>query len=437
MIEKFFSYLESKGYRPQDEIYQIIIDLSKLDCIYLRPNNSIIIKSTKRLILEDYFNNKKIFNFPNFQYVRICVLKGLKEPPRCPVCGKIVSIMGKANREGKNSGTQFNKTCGDPNCTNEWVKMQSREKYGTDYPQQSEKVKEKSKKSNIEKYGVSCTLLTKEVQEKTKQTNLKKYGAEHASSSSIIKERVKETNIKNGFWAEENIKNRRILNESRSQGISIYSTQENFEKILKEKGYVETENVFQLLEVLFNNNKWISINKNNKFILNTSSKVNNSLELINYFLKSNNIDPEIDSWNCLSLIFEQSLKQRPHCPYCGNVCKDQEVSFSGTCGSQECINKLIKDSTFKNFGIDNPNTLPEIKEKIKRTTLERHGVDNAMKSEVFKRKSRKTNLERYGVEYATQNLEIKEKIKETNIKRYGGPSPLCSEEIKEKSKLPL
>ena len=86
-----------------------------------------------------------------------------------------------------------------PACRSELLKKTNREKYGTDYPQQSEKVKktlkekwdkegnpsqtpkakEKRRKTNIERYGTDNPLGSKEIQEKVKRTNLEKFGAEH------------------------------------------------------------------------------------------------------------------------------------------------------------------------------------------------------------------------------------------------------------------
>ena len=53
--------------------------------------------------------------------------------------------------------------------------------YGTEYPSQSEKVKNKTKQSNLKKYGVEYTFQSEEVKDKIKQTNLERCGYEFAS----------------------------------------------------------------------------------------------------------------------------------------------------------------------------------------------------------------------------------------------------------------
>jgi len=61
-------------------------------------------------------------------------------------------------------------------------KITNNNKYGTDFPWQSEEVKDKIKKTNLERYGVENVFSNNNIKNKIKKTNLEKYGAENPGS---------------------------------------------------------------------------------------------------------------------------------------------------------------------------------------------------------------------------------------------------------------
>ena len=71
--------------------------------------------------------------------------------------------------------------------------------------------------------------------------------------------------------------------------------------------------------------------------------------------------------------------------------------------------KKRKETCNKKYGVSNPSSSPEIKEKVKKTNIERFGVDNPTKNKEIQEKIKQTNMERYGVEYVSQNPIIKSK----------------------------
>ena len=71
--------------------------------------------------------------------------------------------------------------------------------------------------------------------------------------------------------------------------------------------------------------------------------------------------------------------------------------------------KKRKETCNKKYGVSNPSSSPEIKEKVKKTNIERFGVDNPTKNKEIQEKIKQTNIERYGVEYVSQNPIIKSK----------------------------
>ena len=67
------------------------------------------------------------------------------------------------------------------------------QRYGVEYPSQSEEIKKKLVDSNLSKYGVEHTFQRDAVKDKIKVTNLERYGVEFAQQSDTIKEKTKTT----------------------------------------------------------------------------------------------------------------------------------------------------------------------------------------------------------------------------------------------------
>ena len=111
---------------------------------------------------ESYFNN--ISDFPE-----VSVGKLLKKffYYKCNECGEIKS---------KRIYSENRKIKVDFTCRECKYKNTSKERYGTNNPAQSEKIKEITKKNNLEKYGVDNPAKLESIKEKSKETNLKKYG---------------------------------------------------------------------------------------------------------------------------------------------------------------------------------------------------------------------------------------------------------------------
>lgn len=80
-------------------------------------------------------------------------------------------------------------------CSKQKRKKTNNQKYGTDYPIQSEQVKDKIKERNLEKYGVEYPAQSKIIYQKVRQTNLQKYGVEFSGQSNEIKTKKKKHNL--------------------------------------------------------------------------------------------------------------------------------------------------------------------------------------------------------------------------------------------------
>ena len=110
--------------------------------------------------------------------------------PVCENCGKPIEFLGKPSRMWK---TYCSNRCRySLNRLNKY-KQTCLEKYGVEYAQQSNEVKDKAKQTCLEKYGVEHYTN----REKSKQTCLEKYGVESNLNIPKIKEKCKESHIKN------------------------------------------------------------------------------------------------------------------------------------------------------------------------------------------------------------------------------------------------
>lgn len=448
MIINLDNILKEKNFSETDLICKIIKNLDQQDLLLIRrikDNYSICIKSAKDSIKNKFYHEsvKKFFEnlpseysyiFPSFDYVRLSFKKGLKEPPRCPICGKIVNLMGSKS----NSNNEFNKTCGNPNCINQYFKINSQLKYGSDYPCQSEEVKEKIRKTNIEKYGYEYTLAVHAVREKIKKTNLNKYGFEYASSSPNIKNKVRQTNIKSGFWEENSGKIKKVYKYNRSEyrkkvaekkrNLNLKNNLLIFEKYSFLKGYENSDEIYKEIIYLLNNELISLFIKDNRCFLRRKNNI--SIEQIDSIINKLNFK---FSFGELLGCFKEGIKEVPKCKFCKDKLKYSfaESKFLSTCNKKECIKRQIENTNLERYGENTPTKNPKIIEKIKATNLEKYGYVCPMQNNNIKKTSIKNSLERYGVSNISKLDSIKKKKENSFMKKFGFKTSLLAPEIKD------
>lgn len=76
-------------------------------------------------------------------------------------------------------------------------KATNQERFGVDFPLQTEEKKQKARRTLIENHGVDNYAKTPEYREKFKKTHLKRYGVEHQMKAEVFKEKLKETSRSN------------------------------------------------------------------------------------------------------------------------------------------------------------------------------------------------------------------------------------------------
>lgn len=177
-------------------------------------------------------------------------------------------------------------------------------------------------------------------------------------------------------------------------------------------------------------------------------------DIINY---SENKIPKDSTFKEKIWIYFHNLESRPKCCGCDNL-----VKFSGRfdkggyldfcsldCANnnQDILNKRIKESNQKKWGVDYYSQHKDFIQKQKQTKKERYGDENfnnvqkmlSTKKEIYGsskynniEKIKKTSILKYGVSNPSKSKLIKEKIKSTNIEKYGFKSPTESPTIKSK-----
>jgi hypothetical protein len=113
------------------------------------------------------------------------------------------------------------------------------------------------------------------------------------------------------------------------------------------------------------------------------------------------------------------------CDYCGKINSITWCSYIVQVGVENitCCHKCHYNKSkivfLKNFGVENPASLVEIKDKVKKTCFEKYGFDSPFHNEEIKNKIKATFLEKYGTNIIVDIEGVKEKIKKTNLEKYG------------------
>jgi very-short-patch-repair endonuclease len=109
------------------------------------------------------------------------------------------------------------------------------------------------------------------------------------------------------------------------------------------------------------------------------------------------------------------------CEVCGRIkeTRFREFVLNTKTTHLKCGYIKRKQTFLKRYGVDNPNKLPEIKEKAAQTCLKRFGVRAPAQCKIVQEKMKHTNLKRYGFVNAFQNKALQEKQRKTNLRRYG------------------
>lgn len=157
----------------------------------------------------------------------------------------------------------------------------------------------------------------------------------------------------------------------------------------------------------------------------------------------------VDNKGKLDVIFE-----------CGHTGKISYNKFQKgeRCSNKSCVDKKVKETSIKlfgvpsytqtdeyqearketsmtNYGVDHYRKTEECQQRLKEHFMEKYGVEHWFQTDQFRENQKQWCLEKYGVEYYAQTDEMKAKVVNTNLLRYGFPSSFQHESVKEKVRL--
>jgi hypothetical protein len=135
------------------------------------------------------------------------------------------------------------------------------QKYGHEYALQSDKLKEKYKKTCVEKFGVENPTLNQEIKNKVKKTCVEKFGVENPFQSQEIKDKIKTFNF-NKYGYECNSKSQELKNKYKQTCLEKYGTDshtknETIKQKIKQSNKIKYgfENVMHNIEIMEKSSK--------------------------------------------------------------------------------------------------------------------------------------------------------------------------------------
>ena len=263
----------------------------------------------------------------------------------CDFCKKHVSRMYFLYLKNISSHGLF--AC-SPKCGKNKTLSTNLEKYGVEYPNQSNIVRSKTIKTNLEKFGVDSPMKCESVKNKIKETNLEKWGVEHVLQNKEVREKIKETNL-NRYGVDHNFK-------------SLKNKLEIKETLLKNWG---VDNPSKSDEIKY-------------------KKVKTSLK----------------NWGVDNPSKSDDIK-----------CKKVKTSLKNLGVKYPMQSSDIKEKSKKTlmdkFGVDHNSKLDFVKENMKINNLKKWGVEYTLQSKEIRDKIEKTNLEKYGFTTAMSNYEFR------------------------------
>lgn len=292
---------------------------------------------------------------------------------QCANCGK--GIPFRSN--GKFIPNSCSKKCRDV-VKIEAFKTTCLEKYGVEFPAQSEEVQETYRKNCIEKYGVDNPFKLDAIQEKVKKTNLERYGVEYASQSEQIRKKATNTFLENygvGSPGYEDLKSRRESTMVSRYGVTNIMQSEEVQERVKQTmvSRYGVEYSVQIPEAK---------EKSKQTMIERYG--------VEYAIQNEEIKHKR----------EQTCKERYGVSH---VLQDPKVRQKS---------RDTKMEKYGGLGFDSPY----LAEKTRNTCIEKYGVPNPNTTGILLDAKRKTWMENYGVVHPMKSKKIKEKVRWSRIK---------------------
>ena len=271
--------------------------------------------------------------------------------------------------------------------------------YGTEYPSQSEKVKNKTKQSNLKKYGVEYTFQSEEVKDKIKQTNLERCGYEFASQSPRFKEKVKQTNSKKP--KKQKIKKPKPICKISHEEKQKIALEKRKNTNRQRFGYDFASQSPEVKEKTKQNNL-------KKYGVDNPAKSDTIKQKVRKYFE-NKYGKGITNPGMAPETREKVSE------YYENKYGEGITSYFQT----DEFKEKSRQTRIKNFGqdVNSPFQIKEVQEKIKQTNLDKYGADNPWKSKQIINKIENTKLDKYGNSKYNNRKKMK-KTKKENLSRF-------------------
>lgn len=302
-----------------------------------------------------YMQNRFSFT-QDYKEVYYLLYHGLKERPKCPVCGKEVPF-AKFNIgyrkycslecQRSEKGKQIKKDCQKQTCLH---------KYGVSSVLQLEDVKKKSEETSLRKYGCKRPSQSEIVKQHTRENNLKKYGSVTHMSSQGVKDKIKQTCIER-YGVDNVFKCDDIKKKVEQTCIERYGT--------------------------------VNVQQNSEIRKKTQ-------------------DTCIERYGSVSPLLNEEVKEKTLYTLL------QKYGVYNAMQSDE-VKQRAKQTCLTRYGYESYSQTEEYKERYQRTCLERYGVTNTLLLDVCKERSLNTIHEKYGVDYAFCDKDIQKRALEASL----------------------
>lgn len=211
--------------------------INEIKMLFNKDKGNTLNKVLKENSEMDKFLQEMLDNEPWFESKRrafSCVARGIFHKVVCPTCGQdinvVKAIQGRTHCSSKcnNNDSETRKKAMETNI----------ERYGSENPFASDKIKEKIRKTNIERYGVDNPFKNDEIKKKIKSVMMDRYGVESSLQSKEIREKFKNTMLQrygvDSPLRSEEIKQRAIQTNLQRFGCEYGFQNEEVKKKIKE-----------------------------------------------------------------------------------------------------------------------------------------------------------------------------------------------------------
>lgn len=302
-----------------------------------------------------YMQNRFSFT-QDYKEVYYLLYHGLKERPKCPVCGKEVPF-AKFN-------IGYRKYC-SLDC------------------QRSEKgkqiKKDCQKQTCLHKYGVSSVLQLEDVRKKSEETSLRKYGCKRPSQSEIVKQHTRENNLKK-YGSVTHMSSQGVKDKIKQTCIERYGV----------------DNVFKCDDIK-KKVEYTCIERYGTVNVQQNSEIRKKTQ-----------DTCIERYGSVSPLLNEGVKEKTLYTLL------QKYGVYNAMQSDE-VKQRAKQTCLTRYGYESYSQTEEYKERYQRTCLERYGVTNTLLLDVCKERSLNTIHEKYGVDYAFCDKDIQKRALEASL----------------------